>query len=448
MGKDMPQSEIRDWLVEHGIDEVEGLIPNMAGTPVGKFMPARKFRTDGMRLPESIFIATVTGEFTEDTAVPLSDPDMLLTPDADTIRIVPWAADPTACVIHDCFRRDGTPVELAPRYVLRRVLELYEKKGWRPVVAPEMEFYLVKQNPNPDMPLEPPVGRSGRQETARQMLNIDAVNEFEPLVEDIYDFCEAQDVAVDTLTHEVGASQLEINFEHGDPLSVADQIFYFKRIVREAALRHNVYATFMAKPMEGEPGSAMHLHQSVVTIDDGRNIFSNDDGSESDLLRSFIAGSQRYVPEAILMLAPYVNSYRRFARFLSAPINLQWGYDNRTVGLRVPDSSPASRRVENRIAGSDVNPYIAIAATLACGYLGMVEKLEASEPLEGSAYSLPRDMPRDQYIALDALRGSDAMRRVLGDRFVDEYCAIKEHEYVHFFHVISRWERTFLLLNV
>jgi glutamine synthetase len=155
-------------------------------------------------------------------------------------------------------------------------------------------------------------------------------------------------------------------------VKLADEIFYFKRMIREAALRHNCYATFMAKPIEGEPGSAMHVHHSIVDTT-GQNIFSNDDGGESAAFLHFIGGMQRHLPSVIALLAPYVNSYRRYVRDFAAPINLEWGRDNRTTGLRVPVSDAASRRVENRLPGMDCNPYLGIAASLACGYLGLVE---------------------------------------------------------------------------
>src|SRR5690606_5901100 len=187
--------------------------------------------------------------------------DMVLRPDPNTLRVVPWAADPTAQVIHDCFTHQGEPLQLSPRTVLRRVIALYEAEGWRPVVAPEVEFFLVKRNIDPDFPLQPPEGRSGRPETARQSYSIDAVNEFDPIFEDMYDFCEAMELDVDTLIHESGAAQMEINFLHGDPLDLADQVFLFKRTMRESAMRHGIYATFLAKPMASEPGSAMHMHQ-------------------------------------------------------------------------------------------------------------------------------------------------------------------------------------------
>jgi glutamine synthetase len=244
-------STIQQFLKEHGISEVEAIIPDMAGVARGKLMPAEKFaEEEGMRLPEAIFLQTVTGDYPDDqSAMNPSDIDIVLKADPKTVRVVPWAAEPTAQVIHDCYYGDGRPVTMAPRYVLRRVLDLYEAHGWEPVVAPELEFFLVEPNVDSDYPLKPPVGRSGRPEIGRQAYSIAAVNEFDPLFDDMYSFCEAQDIEIDTLIHEAGAAQMEINLLHGYPMSLADQAFLFKRTAREAALRHKMYATFMAKPM-------------------------------------------------------------------------------------------------------------------------------------------------------------------------------------------------------
>jgi len=441
--------QLRQWLADHDIDEVEALVPDMAGVARGKFIRARKFSGHGgMNLPESLFIQTVTGEYADEPHIGSIDRDMAARPDMATLRRVPWAAEPTACAIHDCFFADGAPVDIAPRQVLRKVLGLFDEMGLRPVVAPEIEFYLVRRNTDPDYPLEPPVGRSGRQETIRQPFSLDAIDEFEPLIEDIYDYCETQNLLVDNLVHETGTSQLEINFEHGDPLELSDQVFLFKRTVRETAMRHSVYATFMAKPMEHEPGNSMHWHISLLQTKDGSNAFSADGGSEAPEFHAFIGGLQRYLPEVILLLAPYVNSYRRFTRYQSAPINLQWGHDNRTVGLRVPQCSSGNRRIENRLAGADVNPYLAIAAILLCGYLGIKEKLRPGAPEEDNAYKRPFALSPNLYDALSALEGSEALRTYFGDRFVEVYAAIKREEYGAYFQVISPWEREYLLLSV
>jgi glutamine synthetase len=446
---------IEEWLGSRSIDEVECLIPDMAGIPRGKILPAEKYlksiRENGLRLPESIFIQTVTGQYADEEDEAVTNPangDIYLQPDSRTIRLVPWYDAPTAQIIHDCVYADERPVDIAPRTVLRRVLDLYAERGWRPIVAPELEFFLVQVNTDPDYPLLPPVGRSGRPETGRQAYGIDAVNEFDPLFEEIYDFCEAQEIDIDTLAHEAGAAQMEINFNHGDAMDLADQAFLFKRTVRQTALRHKVYATFMAKPLADEPGSAMHLHQSLVDTHTGRNLFAQKSGDDSALFRSHIAGLQRFLPSAMPLLAPNVNSYRRLLPWSDAPINVHWGLDNRTVGLRVPVSSPSSRRIENRLAGADANPYLCIAASLACGYIGMVEKMKPSNPIEGNAYRLAHTLPRTLYDALSRLNASKPLRNVLGERFIRAVNAVKQSELTAYQRVISSWEREHLLLNV
>jgi glutamine synthetase len=290
-------SQIEDFLKEHRIDEVECLLPDMSGIARGKILPAERFvkglATNALRIPEQIFIQTVTGDYPLDDKV--TDPatsDVYLVPDPETIRLVPWYQEPTAQVICDAFYFDGSPVVISARGLLHRILALYAERGWTPIVAPELEFFLVATNADPDYPLEPPVGRSGRRETGRQSYGVDAVNEFDPLFEDVYDFCEAQGIDIDTLTHEAGAAQMEMNFNHGPAMLLADQAFLFKRTVREAAFRHKVYATFMAKPMEREPGSSMHIHQSILETKDGRNLFTTKNGKDSKLFHNYIAGLQ------------------------------------------------------------------------------------------------------------------------------------------------------------
>ncbi len=446
----MSMDKIRDWLSANRITEVECLVPDMTGKARGKFMPADKFIKEDSRLPESILVQTVTGDYTDihDELISPMDTDMTLHPDANTMRLVPWADDPTGQIIHDCHTRDGELHPLASRNVLKRVLALYEAEGWKPVVAPEVEFYLVQKNVDPDYELEPPIGRSGRREAGRQSYSIDAANEFDPIIEDMYDFCEAQELDVDTLIHEAGLAQMEINFLHGDALDLADQVFVFKRTMRETALRHGIYATFMAKPMEHEPGSALHIHQSVVDARTGQNIFTDDEGGEHERFRHYIGGLQRYTPAAIAFYAPSVNSYRRFAPDIAAPVNLHWGYENRTTGIRVPDSSPQARRLENRFPGVDANPYLAIAASLACGYLGMKQQIAASQPHDGDAFLEPMTVARSLEAALSLLEASEEVKSVMGNRFARAYCAVKREEFEAFNKVISSWEREYLLLNV
>jgi len=443
----------KDFLARHRIDEVECLVPDLAGIARGKILPAEKFikgmREQGLRIPEQIFIQTVNGDYPMDD--PVTSPatiDVYLKPDVATMRRVPWYSDPTAQVICDAHYFKGGPVEIAPRQTLRRVLKLFEEQGWLPLVAPELEFFLVEKNTDPDYPLIPPIGRSGRRETARQSYGVDAVNEFDPLFEEVYDFCESQEIDIDTLTHEAGAAQMEMNFNHGAALNLADQTFLFKRTVRETALRHGVYATFMAKPMENEPGSAMHVHQSVLDAESDANLFSDTDGNSTSQFLAYIGGLQKYLPAVMPLLAPNVNSYRRLMRHSDAPINTHWGMDNRTVGFRIPVSGADARRVENRCAGADSNPYLAIAASLACGYLGMIEKLEPTKPVEGSGYRLAHTLPRTLYDALYRFSRSGGLKRALGEDFVGVVEAVKDAELDAYQRVISSWEREHLLLNV
>ena len=211
-----------------------------------------------------------------------------------------------------------------------------------------------------------------------------------------------------------------------------------------------MYATFMAKPMANEPGSSMHIHQSLVDAQ-GNNLFAGEEGQPSTLFHHFIGGLQRYLPAAMPLLAPNVNSYRRLLRHEasgSAPINVDWGTDNRTVGLRVPVSTPAATRVENRLPGADANPYLVLAASLACGYLGMLGQIEPRPPMVGSAWASGNKLPDDIGPALDRMRECTALAEILGERFTNSYLAVKHTEHRAYFRVISSWEREHLLLRV
>lgn len=433
------------------IDEVECIIPDIAGMSRGKSMPVGKFHPDNtFFLPISLFYQTITGEYVDlpEIANQWMESDIVLRPDMSTASAVPWAADISIQVIADLETLEGEELPVAPRNVLKRVLRLYQGRGWRPIVAPELEFFLTKPNLDPNEPIEPPVGRTGRRGAGRQSYSMVAVDEYGPVIDTIYDFAEAQGLSIDALIQEGGAGQIEINMMHGDPLHLADQVFYFKRAIREAALRHGSFATFMAKPMRDEPGSAMHIHQSVIDSKTGENIFSNPDGSETDAFRHFIGGSQKHIRASVPLIAPFVNSYRRFTAGMSAPVNLEWGANNRTTGLRIPNSGPSARRVENRVIGIDSNSYLAIASSLACGYLGMINKVKPSPAATGEVYEEGSVLPRNLSEAMDGFESDTALREVLGEEFCQLYGAIKHAELIEFEREISPWERQHLLLNV
>ena len=446
--------KLASWITEHGITEVECIVPDMNGVQRGKVLPAGKFLSgvkDGtLRIPGSVFSVTINGEYPDGIGhiVPVFDPDQVMVPDADTICEAPGFKTPTAYVIADAFDRHGAPVDIAPRMILKKVVKLFTDKGWKPVVAPEVEFYLVSRNTDPDFPLVPPAGRSGRPETASQPYGLEALNEFEEIIDHIYDHCEKAGLDIDTMIHESGAAQLEVNFLHGDPVRLADEVLLFKRIVRQVALEHGVYATFLAKPMADQPGSAMHIHQSVLDIETGKNIFSMANGRDSVLFRSYIGGLVRLLPQVAPLFAPNVNSFRRMRPDSDAPINVQWGSDNRSCGLRVPVSDGKNRRIENRLPGADSNPYLAIAASLICGYVGMVEKMIPPKSIEGNAYNRARTLPRSLEVALDRFSHCKPIKAILGEDFFELFYAIKECELFNYQSVISSWEREHLLLRV
>lgn len=448
----MNSAETAAWIQAHGIAEVECIVPDVNGIVRGKVVPAPKFlrmvEDRSLRIPSSIFVVTVTGDYPDDPRIAApADPDMVLVPDFTTIRLAPGYKTATAYVICDAHSSDAKAVEIAPREVLRKVLRLYEERGWTPVVAPELEFFLTATNVDPDLPLQTPIGRSGRAETSSEPYGLEAVNEFEDLIEELYDFAEIAKLEIDTLIHESGAGQIEINFQHGEALERADQALLVKRIIRQVALRHGIYATFMAKPMQNQPGSAMHIHQSVVDAD-GRNIFADDGGEDSALFEHYIGGLQQLLPQVTPLFAPNVNSFRRMKPVHDAPINVQWGLDNRTCGLRVPLSSGANRRVENRLPGADANPYLAIASSLLCGYIGMVEQVTPRDRITGSAYRMARTLPRTLYEALDRFEQCKPVRPYLGEAFIETFVAVKQLELDAYQEVISSWEREHLLLKV
>jgi glutamine synthetase len=439
----------RGYIGNRRVDEVECIIGDIAGVARGKAMPAAKFaKQTNYFLPNSIFLQTITGEWADNPFDAFTEPDMILEPDWSTATAAPWTADVTLQVVHDAKDQQGNPVPYSPRNVLKRIVALYEAQGWRPVVAPEMEFFLTARNIDPNQPVIPPMGRTGRRAAGKQAYSLSAVDEYGKVIDDIYDFAEAQGLEIDGILQEGGAGQVELNLAHGDPVRLADDVFFFKRLIREAAFRHDCFATFMAKPIAGEPGSAMHIHTSVVDIKTGKNIFAGPKGVETEAFMHFIGGLQKHLSGAVALFAPYVNSYRRYVPDFAAPINLEWGRDNRTTGLRIPISGSAARRVENRLPGMDCNPYLGIASTLACGYLGLMNKTQARPEFTGSAYIDSEDIPVNLGDALDLLDEDEALKEVMGPDFVKVYDSVKRNEYKEFLQVISPWEREHLLLNV
>ena len=447
------------WLNDHSITEVECLVPDLGGIARGKILPTKKFiqglENDSHRLPQSVFIQTISGGYaTEDEELPIdvynpTDIDVILRPDLNTIRNIPWYQDPTAQVICDAINLNGTNVINSSRSVLKKVLKLFDELGYQPIVSPEVEFYLVKPNPDADYPLEVPLGQSGREETGKQAFGIDAVNEFDNLFEDVYNFCEQQNIEIDTINHESGSAQMEINFQHGDPLEVADQVFLFKRTLRQAALKHKLYATFMAKPMENQPGSSLHLHQSLIRKKNKKNVFFSKSSTVSNLMKNYIAGLQTYTPKLMPIHAPNINSYRRLFATWDAPRNTNWGLGNRSCGFRIPSNEEHSMRIENRISGADTNPYLVFAANLAAGYLGIKNKLKPTVETKKSVFGKDKSaLPKNVEEAISLFENDEQINEVFNQKFIRTIAAIRRVENQAYLKVISSWEREYLLLNV
>ena len=441
-------AQMRAFFQQHGVRDVECLFADISGYPRGKLMSADRFAAGAeLRICQAIPMQAVTGEYSDHPVFPDSDPDVRMLPDYRTLTLAPWASTPRAVAVHDCVEFNAALCTFAPRSTLKRVLADYSAMGLYPVVAPEIEFYLTAANTNPTQPLSAPVVRGGRTEVGQSAFSLNMLNELAPFWDEFRAALRTLNIDADTWIHEVGPTQYEINLMHGDAVSVADQAFLFKYAAREIALKHGLNAVFMAKPISGSAGSAMHLHTSVVDAE-GHNVFSQADGSESALFGHFIAGLQTYGPELMLVFAPNVNSYRRYVVGSQAPTNMAWGYDNRTTGLRVPASPVAARRVENRVAGADANPYLAIAATLAAGLAGVKEKLQPAEPLRSNGYDEVHSLPRTMDAALHKMQHSRLAREALGTDFVTGYCAVKTMEYNHYLSEVSAWERRFLLPQV
>ncbi len=458
MSQNMDHNDaLEHWLTRHEVKDVEFMIPDFAGIGRGKVMPVERFldalSSEGLRVPDSLFCMSVDGQFVDNDQLGDVEADLLLTPDLNTLVLVPWHARKTASVLCDCTYPDGSAADMSPRELLKKICTLFAQQNWQPIVAPEFEFFLIEAvteaDPARPQAPKPPRGQSGRTDKGASAYSVDGLSEYSDLFSEFYECCRLQNIQADTLIHEAGVGQFELNLRHGPALELADQSFYFKRALRQLSPRFGLNASFMAKPFPEDFGSAMHMHQSVVQADNGHTLFADESGEDTALFLSYIAGLQKHLPAVMPLLAPYPNSYLRIGSSLSAPANTHWGRENRSVGLRVPFGDRAGRRVENRVPGSDVNPYLAIAATLACGYLGMTEGLIPTQPLTESAYERKSQvLPKHFLAGLDCMSRSKPIRQLLGELFTNLYLEVKQQEYRARNITLSPWELTHLLTHI
>ncbi|WP_177434371.1 MULTISPECIES: glutamine synthetase family protein [unclassified Pseudomonas] len=398
-----------------------------------------------LQLARGVLLQCIMGGYPPARFYGSDDGDLALVPDARQIHRLPWSKQPRALAICDADELTGESSNLSTRGQLKAVIARYSELGLAPVVATELEFFVFAPNPDPGQPFQPPVGLDGRREDGHSAFSVSSNSGLRPFFNEVYECMAALGLPRDTFMHEMGVSQFEINLLHGDPLLLADQTFLFKHLLKEVALKHHLTVVCMAKPLAHTPGSSMHIHQSIVEIDTGRNVFSDDAGQPTAIFRQFIAGQQAGMADFTALFAPNVNSYQRLCHPFASPNNACWSHDNRAAGLRIPASSPAARRVENRLPGADANPYLAIAASLAAGLHGIEHKLEPSEPIQGE-FEVPDNLslPCTLHAALERLKRSHLAKELFGKEFIEGYIASKTMELTSFFDEITPWERRVL----
>ncbi|CAI8761983.1 glutamine synthetase [Pseudomonas sp. IT-P253] len=429
-----------------GIDEVECVTPDLNGIPRGKVMTAEGF-LEGRRLQmaRGVLLQCVMGGYPPARFYGSDDGDLALVPDPAHIYRLPWSKQPRALAICDADELTGECSSLSTRGQLKAVIARYATLGLAPVVATELEFFIFAPNSDPTQPFLPPVGLDGRREEGHSAFSVSSNNGLRPFFSEVYACMAAVGLPRDTFMHEMGVSQFEINLLHGDPLLLADQTFLFKHLLKEVALKHGLIVVCMAKPLAHTPGSSMHIHQSIIEIGTGRNVFSDQDGQPTATFRHFIGGQQAGMADFTALFAPNVNSYQRLYHPFASPNNACWSHDNRAAGLRIPASSPVARRVENRLPGADANPYLAIAASLAAGLHGIQNELEPSDPIQGEI-EVPDNLslPCTLHAALERLKRSQLAKELFGKEFIEGYIASKAMELTSFFDEITPWERRVL----
>ena len=430
-----------------GIDEVECVTPDLNGVPRGKVMTSEGF-LDGRRLQlaRGVLLQCIMGGYPPARFYGSDDGDLALIPDPAQIHRLPWSNPPRAFAICDADELGTTThSKLSTRGQLKSVIARYAALGLAPVVATELEFFVFAPNTDPTQAFQPPLGLDGRREDGQSAFSVSSNNGLRPFFNEVYECMAALGLPRDTFMHEMGVSQFEINLLHGDPLLLADQTLLFKHLLKEVALKHGLSVVCMAKPLAHTPGSSMHIHQSVIEIDSGRNVFSDEAGQETATFRHFIAGQQRCMADFTALFAPNVNSYQRLCNPYASPNNACWSHDNRAAGLRIPASLPVARRVENRLPGADANPYLAIAASLAAGLHGIENALEPSAPIQGE-FEVPDNLslPCTLHAALERLKRSQLAKELFGAEFIEGYIASKTLELTSFQDEITPWERRVL----
>ncbi len=424
---------MKDYLRKHPqVRTIRVAAADLNGQARGKRIPARfadKVVKDGTRFPFSVLNLDIWGEDIDDSPLVFEqgDQDGVLKPTERGFMPMPWLEAPTALLPIWMFRENGQPYEGDPRHALRAVVERYKERGLTPVVAMELEFFLIDDSGKTlQVPSSP---RSGKRRKAAETLSLRALDAFDTFFTELYDACEAMDIPADTSTSETGLGQFEVNLMHcDDPLRAADDAWLFKMLVKGLARRHGFAASFMAKPYPEYSGSGLHTHFSLIDAK-GENVFDSGGPKGTAMLRQAVAGCLNAMHDSTLVFAPHRNSYERLVPDKHAPTKICWGYENRTAAIRIPAGSPAARRIEHRVAGGDVNPYLMLAVILGSALDGIERELEPPTPVTGNAYSEDlKQLPSTWEAAIDAFEGSSILPRFIHRDLIRNFVQTKRQE--------------------
>ncbi|MEJ8569165.1 glutamine synthetase family protein [Elongatibacter sediminis] len=379
------------------------------------------------------------------------DPDVKARIVPGTLAPVPWAEWPTAQALLELSELDGEPFRHDPRHVLRRALEPLSGLGLRPVIATELEFYLIEHDGETFRPRMPRIPGSDLPQDGLQYATIDDLVEVDGFLGDLDNWCRTQNIPAGAALSEFAPGQFEINLTHvDDPLRACEHALLLKRAVKAAARANGLAATFMAKPFQDIPGSGLHVHMSLLD-ERSENVFSghSDDGPVSGTLRHAVGGLQAMAAESMAVFAPNANSYRRYTRGAFAPGTANWGINHRGVSLRVPLSTPRNTRIEHRIACADANPYLVVAALLAAVHHGIANRLNPGpvvrerEEIEEQV-TLPVRWPH----ALDVFEAGSLLPNYFGKDYCALFLACRREEEERFHAEISNRDYEWYLRNV
>ena len=449
--------ELRQFLERHpDVDTVQLLLTDPSGVLRGKAVRRHELASlfsDGRNVAGSILGLDVTGADVEATGLvwETGDADKLCRPVPGTLRLAPWM-ERTGQVMLSMYELDGRPAPADPHHALARAAQRIGALGFRAVFACELEFYLLRRD---ERGVLQPAGSAALAPGQREQIeaySLSRLDALAPMFRELLDAATLQGLPAGTVMSEYAPGQFEITLTHRDDvLAAVDEAVQFKRLIKGVAARHGLIASFMAKPFTDRAGSGAHLHLSLAD-GEGRNACASEDPSGTPLLRQAIAGMMATAGESFLVFAPNGNSYRRFQRESYAPVAVSWGVNNRSVSLRIPAGPPASRHVEHRFSGADVNLYVAAATVLAAAAHGIERQLDPGAPVTGNGYAAGTGngtgapaLPATWHESLERARASEFLREALGEGFLKVFLAIKQQELARFEAEVTETDRAWYL---